>query len=59
MEEKSDEDIRLEKRNIFTKNIALSLGVFGLVIIVLMLALIIYYFTKFVSMRVKCCNKLM
>ena len=51
-EKQSEEDLRLEKSNIFSRNMALSMGIFGLVLIILVLALIFYYFTKLVSMRV-------
>ena len=59
VEEQSEEDLRLEQNEIFSKNLALSFGIFGFVLMVLILALIIYYCTKLVSMRVLCCKKIM
>ena len=56
VEEQSEEDFRLEQKDIFSKNLALSFGIFGFVLMVLILVLIVYYFTKLVSMRVRCCK---
>ena len=53
-----EEDALLKKNDISYRNIGLSLGIFGIVMGVLILALVVYCMLKLLSMRFRCVNTL-